>query len=120
MRRLLGGEPLTDTGLERRFLAIVRRTDLPMPETQVNVNGYRVDFYWPDLGLIVEVDGWRYHRTAAAQATDQRRDQAHATAGLTALRFAEEQIRAEPDSVRRTLVPVARRLTGRARVTYPP
>jgi very-short-patch-repair endonuclease len=117
MRRLLGGEPLSDTGLERRFLAIVCRTHLPMPETQANLNGYRVDFFWPRLGLVVEADGWRYHRTAGEQATDHRRDQAHATAGLTTLRFAEQQIRDEPNAVRRTLVDVARRLDSDARST---
>jgi very-short-patch-repair endonuclease len=110
LRQLLGGQPLTDSGLERRFLAIVRRAGMPLPETQARVHGYRVDFYWPDLGLIVEADGWRYHRTAGAQATDHRRDHAHATAGMTTLRFAEEQIRHEPSEVQRTLVTVVDQL----------
>jgi very-short-patch-repair endonuclease len=112
LRRLLGGQPLTDSGLERSFLAIVRLAGLPLPETQATVNGYRVDFYWSHIGLVVETDGWRYHRTAGQQATDHRRDQAHAAAGLTALRFAETQIRDEPERVKRTLVKVARRLVG--------
>ncbi len=110
MRRLLGGQPLTDTGLERRFLAIVRLAGVPLPETQALVDGYRVDFYWPQLGLIVESDGWRYHRTPGQQATDRRRDQVHAAAGLTTLRFAEEQIRYAPDEVKKTLATVAKRL----------
>jgi very-short-patch-repair endonuclease len=114
MRRLLGLDALTDTGLERKFLAIARAANLPRPETQVQVNGYRVDFYWPHLRLVVETDGWRYHRTAGEQATDHRRDQVHMTAGLTTLRFAEHQVRYEPDRVRRTLVAVATRLQGRA------
>ncbi len=111
LRRLLGGRPLTDTGLERRFLAIVRRSGMRMPETQVVLNGYRVDFYWPDLKLVVEADGWRYHRTAGEQAVDHRRDQAHIRAGLTSLRFPEEQIRHEPDVVKRTLKTVVDRLS---------
>jgi very-short-patch-repair endonuclease len=75
------------------------------------VNGYRVDFYWPDLGLVVEADGWRYHRTAGEQATDHRRDQTHTRDGLTTLRFAESQIRFEPHHVRATLSAVAARLS---------
>ncbi len=110
LRRLLGGEPLTDTGLERRFLAIVRLAGLPRPDTQVWISGYRVDFFWPRFGLVVEADGWVYHRTPGAQTTDRRRDQAHARAGLTTLRFAEAQLRYEPDEVRRTLATVAARL----------
>lgn len=110
LRRLLGGQPLTDSGLERRFLAIVRLAGMAIPETQAWVAGYRVDFYWSRLGLIVEADGWRYHRTPGEQATDHRRDQAHAMAGMTTLRFAEEQIRDEPDEVMQTLATVAAQL----------
>jgi very-short-patch-repair endonuclease len=110
LRRLLGGEPLTESGLERRFLAIVRLAGIPMPETQAVLNGYRVDFHWPQLGLVVETDGWRHHRTAGEQATDHRRDQVHLTAGLTTLRFAEAQIRYEPAEVQRTLAAVVDRL----------
>jgi hypothetical protein len=61
---------LTDTQLERRFLPIAKRAGLPLPLTQEHVNGHRVDFYWPDLGLVVEADSLRYHRTAARQAAD--------------------------------------------------
>src|SRR5215203_5201428 len=54
---------LTDSELERRFLPIARRASLGIPETQTRVNGFKVDFHWPDLGLVVETDGLRYHRT---------------------------------------------------------
>jgi very-short-patch-repair endonuclease len=94
---------LTDSALERRFLPIVRRAGLPPPETQRIVNGYRVDFYWPDHGLVVETDGLRYHRTPAQQATDRLRDQVHTAAGLTSLRFTHAQVRYEPGHVRATL-----------------
>lgn len=114
MRRLLGLDCLTDSGLERKFLAIVRAASLPRPETQAHVSGYRVDFYWPDLGLIVETDGWRHHRTPGEQAFDHRRDQAHTRAGLSTVRFAEEQVRYEPDDVRRTLTAVVKRLSRAA------
>jgi very-short-patch-repair endonuclease len=110
LRRLLGLGALTDTGLERKFLGLVRAAGLPRPETQAWVNGYRVDFYWPDLGLVVETDGWRYHRTSGQQATDYRRDHAHTRDGLTALRVAESQVRYEPRYIQKTLSAVAARL----------
>jgi very-short-patch-repair endonuclease len=94
---------LTDSVLERRFLAIVRRAALPLPQTQQRVNGFRVDFWWPDLGLVVETDGLRYHRTPAQQARDRRRDQAHIAAGLKPLRFTHAQIAYEPGEVERIL-----------------
>ncbi|HEX3174348.1 MAG TPA: DUF559 domain-containing protein [Solirubrobacterales bacterium] len=78
------------------------------------LNGVRADFYWPDLGLVVESDRWRYHRTPSQQARDQRRDQGHVVAGLTTLRFSEEQIRHEPERVKATLVAVVERIGGAA------
>jgi very-short-patch-repair endonuclease len=101
---------LTDSELERRFLPIARRAGLPSPLTSHHLDGFKVDFYWPELGLVVETDGLRYHRTPAQQARDRLRDQAHASAGLTPLRFTHAQVGLEPDHVRVTLAVVAGRL----------
>lgn len=98
---------MTDSELERRFLRLVRRAKLESPLTQQRVNGFRVDFYWPDLGLVVETDGLRYHRTPSEQARDRLRDQAHVAAGLTSLRFTHWQVRYDPGHVERTLTAVA-------------
>jgi hypothetical protein len=103
---------LTDSQLECRFLPIAAAAGLPLPLTQQAVNGFRVDFYWPDLGLVVETDGLRYHRTPAQQARDRLRDQAHIAAGLTALRFTHSQVRYESDYVRETLVRTVRQRRG--------
>jgi very-short-patch-repair endonuclease len=101
---------LTDSELERRFLRIARGAGLGLPRTGQRLNGFKVDFHWPEIGLVVETDGLRYHRTPAQQARDRIRDQAHAAAGLTALRFTHAQVRYEPDRVRATLDAVANRL----------
>jgi very-short-patch-repair endonuclease len=103
---------LTRSELERLFLPIARRVGLGPPETGATVNGFEVDFYWPELNLVVETDGLRYHRTPAQQARDRLRDQAHLAAGTTPLRFTHGQIRFEPEHVERTLDLVARRLRG--------
>src|SRR4051794_11003918 len=47
---------LTDSELERRFLPLARQAGLPEPLTGSHVNGFKVDFHWPDLGLVVETD----------------------------------------------------------------
>ena len=103
---------LTDSELERRFLSIAARAGLPTPLTQKRVNGYRVDFYFPTLGLVVETDSLRYHRTPAQQTRDARRDQAHAAAGLERLRFTQFQVRYELRHVEATLRRVAKRRSG--------
>lgn len=112
LRRLLDRDRfvLTDSELERLFLRIVQRAGLPKPATGRRIHGYRVDFHWPDLGLVVETDGLRYHRTAAQQASDRRRDQVLTAAGLTVLRFTHRQVAHEPREVERILATVARRL----------
>jgi very-short-patch-repair endonuclease len=90
---------VTDSELERLFLPIARRAGLPRPLTQAFVNGYRVDFHFPDIDLVVETDGLSYHRTPAQQAAGGVRDQVHAAAGLLPLRFTHAQVRFEPGYV---------------------
>jgi very-short-patch-repair endonuclease len=101
---------LSQTRLERLFVPIALDAGLSRPLSQQWVNGFRVDFYWPKLGLVVETDGGEWHRDARQQTIDRRRDQAHATAGLTPLRFTHYQVAHERQSVRRVLTAVAARL----------
>lgn len=101
---------LTDSELERRFLPLARAAGLPRPLTRHRLHGYRVDFYWPDLGLVVETDGLRYHRTASAQARDRERDQVLTAAGLTVLRFTHWQVRYDRTTVQSRLRATASRL----------
>jgi very-short-patch-repair endonuclease len=81
----------------------VAAAGLPLPLTGKRVNGFKVDFLWPDLGLVVETDGLRYHRTPAQQDRDKRRDQTHTAVGLTPLRFSHAQIRFERQYVEEVL-----------------
>lgn len=94
---------LSDSDLEILFRPIAVEAGLPFPLSKQMVNGWEVDFYWPDLGLVVETDGLRYHRTASSQTRDIRRDRAHALAGMTALRFTHYEVRHEPAVVRAEL-----------------
>jgi very-short-patch-repair endonuclease len=110
LRRILTQHTRTDSDLERRFLRLVKQAGLPAPETQARVNGHRVDFYWPDLRLVVETDGLTYHRTPTQQIRDRERDQAHTRAGLVNLRFANAQVRDDKPAVMATLRAVAERL----------
>lgn len=112
LRSILGARTfrLTESELERRFLRIVEKARLPTPLTRQRVSGFRVDFFWPDLGLVVETDGLTYHRTPAQQARDRLRDQAHLAAGLTPLRFTHAQVRYESAYVRETLTSLVSRL----------
>jgi hypothetical protein len=105
---------LSDSDLEILFRPIAASTGLSQPLTKAWINGFEVDFFWPDLGLVVEADGLRYHRTPSAQARDRLRDQAHTASGLTPLRFTHRQIKYESGYVRRVLRQTADALQGRA------
>jgi very-short-patch-repair endonuclease len=101
---------LTDSELERIFLRLVRGIGLPLPRTGVYVNELKVDFFWPEIGLVVETDGLRYHRTASQQRQDRYRDQIHFSRGLTPLRFTYYQVRFEPGRVSEILTGAFERL----------
>src|SRR3954452_4397930 len=83
---------VTQSELEREFLRLLTRAGLPLPETQKRFGKHRVDFWWPDLRLVVETDGSHFHRTAAQQANDRTRDQDHIRNGRTPLRITHAQV----------------------------
>ncbi len=101
---------LSDSNLELLFRPIAAAVGLPSPLTKVWVNGFEVDFFWPDIGLVVETDGLRYHRTAATQARDRLRDQTHTAAGLTTLRFTHRQVKFERQHVKHVLAATVQHL----------
>jgi len=114
---------LSDSDLEQAMRPIARAAGLPVPETKAWLNGYEVDFFWPTLGIVVEADGLRYHRTASQQRRGLERDQIHLSSDLWPLRFSHWQIGREPTRVRDVLQRTAERaqagasLPGRRLVT---
>lgn len=107
---------LSDSDLEIYFRRIIKAAKLPMPLSKQWVNDFEVDFFWPDLGLVVETDGLRYHRTPSAQMRDARRDRAHVMAGMTPLRFTHYEVRYEPGRVRIALDRTIKMLGDRIRL----
>jgi very-short-patch-repair endonuclease/predicted transcriptional regulator of viral defense system len=101
---------LSDQELELLFRPIAANAGIPVELTKVILNDFEVDFFWPSLGLVVETDGWRYHRTPSAQTRDALRFQLHTAAGLTPIRFSHWQVKYEPEHVRGILERTAARL----------
>lgn len=97
----------TRSDLERAFLRLCRSHRLPAPEVNVPVGRDLVDFLWRDRHLVVETDGYRYHRGKVAFEEDRARDLRLRAAGHQVLRFSERQIDAAPsrvaEAVRRAL-----------------
>jgi len=107
---------LSDSDLEIYFRRIVKAAQLPTPLSKQKVNRFEVDFFWPDLGLVVETDGLRYHRTPSAQTRDARRDRAHVMAGMSPLRFTHYEVRYEPRLVVKALASTLTMLRRRNRL----
>lgn len=91
-----GPAPWTDSELELAFLAMVREAGLPEPRTQVVLEGERVDFLWPDDALVVEADGYEFHKSRARFEADRRRDAKLLLAGYRVLRVTQRRITHEP------------------------
>jgi len=72
----LGVGRYTPSQLERRARRLFRDCGLPPPQVEVvfgNDGEYRLDFYWPEADLVVEVDGWSVHANPTARRRDFRK-----------------------------------------------
>jgi very-short-patch-repair endonuclease len=91
-----GGPRHTRSGGERAMLRLIRAAGLPVPLTNHPVEGFTADFFWPEVGLIVELDGGDFHRPRPAFERDHRRDVVHTDAGHEVLRVSGRQLDREP------------------------
>lgn len=99
-----GGESF----LERRFLELIDTAGLPrpIPQAEHRVDGVhiaRVDFLYPDAGIVIEVSGGRGHSTAADRAKDARRRNELQRLGRLVLEFTYEDVTGRPPYVVQSL-----------------
>jgi very-short-patch-repair endonuclease len=113
LRELLGGPgrpAFTRSEAEERFLALVRRAQLPEPEVNVALHAYEIDFLWRQHALAVEIDGFVFHGDRDAFEADRRRDADLAARGIQVMRVTWRQIVEESEA---TLARLAQALAGR-------
>jgi very-short-patch-repair endonuclease len=89
--------------LETLLLDLILSEGLPDPEVNRNTEGYVLDFRWPDQKLIVETDGYEFHRGREAFERDRRISNELRAAGWTVLRFTYRMIKNQPDQVLRLI-----------------
>ncbi len=82
----------TKSRLERMLLAICEKEGFPLPEINVWVAGWQVDALWRDARLAAELDGYGNHHTRAQLSRDRRKEMALRQAGLTPVRYSEDQL----------------------------
>lgn len=90
---------MTKSKLEERFLAVIDRHNLPRPKVNVQIEGYEVDFAWPQAKLIVETDGFAAHGTRKAFERDRLRDRRLKRAGFDTIRLTPRSLAYEAEIV---------------------
>jgi very-short-patch-repair endonuclease len=101
--RLIDDGSLTAESEGERSLAALVDGVLPAPVRQAWVDDrYRVDLYWPHLGLAVEYDGRVDHSSAEDRAHDRNRDRDLAGLGIEVLRVSASDLH-QPETVRRSI-----------------
>jgi very-short-patch-repair endonuclease len=93
------GSTRTRSEFEERLLELCRNYDLPQPLVNHTIEGYEVDFIWPQARLIVETDGWAAHRTRTAFERDRLRDATLEAAGWRVIRITWRRLVREPELV---------------------
>lgn len=108
LRRLLDdrnkGYIPSESELELRLFRILRRARLPLPIKQkvVKDQGHfiaRVDFAYPERGLIIEVHGWKYHSAKKRWESDLQRGNSLVLRGARVLVFTWSDVNKTPDYV---------------------
>jgi very-short-patch-repair endonuclease len=90
--RRIAGEPHTRSDLERRFRRFLDDNGFPQPLWNEEVGPYDVDCYWPQYGLVIEVDEPAHEFTFEE---DRARDRFLAGLGLRTMRVTEHSLRNE-------------------------
>lgn len=96
--------------LETRYLRDVERAHgLPTPLRQASPTGqYRTDAWYPDYGVIIELDGSAYHR-GVARTTDLERDSLHLANGIVTLRVTWRMVTTTPCALAATVAQILTR-----------
>lgn len=101
-----GAENLTKrtrSDLELLFLRLCRRHGLPRPEVNAKLGSIEVDFLWRERRLIVETDGYRYHRGKEAFEDDRARDLKLRELGYEVIRLTYRQVIDQPEQTAHAL-----------------
>lgn len=115
LRAALGELPLgrkaPDSVLEPLAARMFERAGVTGWIFHAEVCGFEVDFAFPASKVVVELDGWAWHRTREAFERDRQRDAVLVSAGWVVLRFTWRQVHREEAWVART---IASTLAGRS------
>lgn len=101
LRQLMAEERsgATRSPLEDVFGTLCKRHRLPLPAVNARLLGFEVDALWARQRLVVELDGFAFHRHRAAFERDRARDAALQAAGYRVVRFTHRRLEQDPAAV---------------------
>jgi Transcriptional regulator, AbiEi antitoxin len=116
--------PFTRSGLERHFLALVEKAELPQPTTGFSEAGYELDVYWPEARFAVELDTYETHGSHEAFESDRLRQENLKLADIEMTRVTGHRLDSEPrqviERVTKLLAQRRAQLRWRARSRFEP
>jgi REase_MTES_1575 len=89
----------TRSGLEKHFLALVRKAGLPVPAMNFNVAGFELDAYWEAERFAVELDAYETHGSRGAFERDRLRQEDLKLIGIEMTRVTGPRLDREPEQV---------------------
>jgi hypothetical protein len=84
---------LSYSDLEDDFQNFCQEFGLPRPLTNVRIAGCLRDAWFPQERVIVELDGWEFHRSRGSFESDRERDAEALLAGIVTVRITHERMK---------------------------
>jgi very-short-patch-repair endonuclease len=85
--------------LERTFDKLIKGTAVPPPQTNIVLDGWELDCYWPEAALVVELDGRDYHTAVRDMEKDKLKDSRLLLKGIRTMRVTDLRLELEPQRV---------------------
>lgn len=100
IRAILDQGPLWSASeLERRMINLVRRAELPLPESNLLLGSTSPDLVWREQRVLVELDSRGFHGDWIAAGKDRAKDRRRTLQRWTPLRYAAKDVRDRPLAV---------------------
>jgi hypothetical protein len=114
LERKEAGERPAESILETRFRQLLGRAGIPQPVAQFEVSDgdkliARVDFAYPEFGVVIEIDGEERHAGRSPRKHDARKERRLVRLGFRVLRFHWDDVRDAPAEVADEILEVIRR-----------
>ena len=90
---------ITKSMAQQRYGELLRKAKAPRSESEYPIGPYSADRAWPELKVVVEIDGVRFHRDGKRMEEDNHRQDYLRHLSWAVTRFTRRQVYYEPEYV---------------------